>query len=418
MNIYLIIIIAALLVDFFLQNLARYLNNKALVAPLPQEFKDICDEDEYLKSKEYTKTKNRYALFVSTFNLLLILGFILLGGFNYLDLFARHFQFSTVITGIIFFGTLYIIYDLISLPLSLYYTFVIEERFNFNRTTAKTFILDKIKSYIILAILGSAIMGLLFYLFEKFQYHAWFYCWIVVSAFILLAQPLFNLVIAPLFNKFSPLNDGDLKDGIESYSRKVNFPLKEISVMDGSKRSAHSNAYFSGLFKKRIALFDTLIEKHSTSELISIIGHEVGHYKKKHITKGIFISIIHTGVLFYILSFFIKNQSLFEAFKMEHTSIYASFLFFSLLYSPVELILSLLTNYISRKHEYEADEFAAKTTGSAEPMIIALKKLAVSNLSNLTPHPFAVFLNYSHPPVLDRIHRLQVIAPAKQNDRL
>ena len=407
MNIYLIIILIALVGEFVLQSIVRYLNLRALDTQLPDEFKDFYDEEKYSKSQEYTREQTKFGYVLSTFNIVLILAFIILGGFNYIDTFARGFNFSPILTGLMFFGVLYFAQDIISIPFSVYSNFVIEEKFGFNKMTPKTFVLDKIKSYLLIVVLGSILLGGILFFFEKAGNCAWLYTWALVSFFIVIAQPIYTLIIAPMFNKFTPLEDSELKESIEHYAQKVQFPLKEICVMDGSKRSAHSNAYFSGFGKKRIALFDTLIEKHSISELIAVIAHEVGHYKKRHIIKGMFISIVHTGILFYLLSLFINSKGLFEAFRMDHISVYAGLVFFALLYSPIEIVLSVLMNYLSRKHEYEADGFAAETTESANAMILGLKNLYVSNLGNLTPHPLNVVLNYSHPPVLERIKALR-----------
>ncbi len=406
MNIYLIIILTALCLQFLLQTIVRILNIKALSPILPEEFKGFFDAQKYGRSQEYTKTNAYFNQVLSTFSFLLIIGFILLGGFNYIDLFVRSLVSSPIIKGLVFMGMLYLINDLVLLPFSIYHTFVIEEKFGFNKTTAKTFIIDKLKSYLLLIVIGGPILALLFLFFQKTGSYAWILAWGLVALFMVLIQPLFTLVIAPLFNKFTPLEPGDLKSAIENYAQKVNFSLKEIDVMDGSKRSSHSNAYFSGIGKKRIALFDTLIAKHSVKELLSIVAHEVGHYKKHHIIKNTIIGIVHTGILFFLLSIFMKNQELFAAFKMQHISIYASFIFFALLYSPVEMVLSIFLNWLSRKYEYEADNFAAQTTQDPESMILALKNLSVSNLSNLTPHPWHVFLNYSHPTVLQRINAI------------
>jgi len=408
MNIYLIIILIALIGEFILRSIVRYLNLRALDTKLPDEFNGFYDAEKYSKSQEYTRVQTKFEYVLSTFNIILIVAFIVLGGFNYIDTFVRGFNFSPILTGLMFFGILYFAQDIISIPFSVYDNFVIEEKFGFNKMTLKTFILDKIKSYFLIIVLGSILLGGILLFFEKTGTYAWLYAWALVSFFIVIAQPIYTLLIAPMFNKFTPLEDDELKESIEDYAQKVKFPLKEICVMDGSKRSAHSNAYFSGFGKKRIALFDTLLEKHSISELVAVIAHEVGHYKKRHIIKGMFISIIHTGILFYLLSFFINSKGLFEAFKMgENISVYAGLVFFALLYSPIELILSVLMNSLSRKYEYEADAFAAETTESADAMVLGLKNLYVSNLENLTPHPLNVVLNYSHPPVLERIRALR-----------
>jgi len=408
MNIYLGIILAALLVDYFLHALSRFLDLKNLSTNLPDEFIDHYSSEEYARSQEYLRENTRFSYFTSSFDLMVILLVIFLGIFNILDLWIRDFGFSPLISGLIFFGVLFFIQDIISTPFSLYRTFVIEEKFGFNKTTPKTYILDKLKGYMLLLILGSMVLSLILYFFESFGDVAWLYAWMVMSAFLVLVQPLFTLVIAPMFNTFTPLEDGELKDKINQFARQVNFPISRIDVMDGSRRSSKANAYFSGLGKnKRIALFDTLIKKHSVDELVSIIAHEVGHYKKKHNIKGIVLGVIQTGIMFFMLSIFLNNSQLFAAFRMDNLSVYASLVFFSILYSPIELIMSFAGNAISRKHEFEADAFARKSIGTGEHLIEGLKKLTVTNLGNLTPHPLTVWLSYSHPPVLNRIISLR-----------
>ena len=407
MNIYLALILTALIGEFVLRSVARYLNLKTVDGKLPAEFKGFYDEEKYSQSQEYMKANTKFAYVSSTFDMVLIVGFILLGGFNFVDQLIRGFELAPMLSGLLFFGVLYFAQDIISMPFTLYRHFVIEERFGFNQMTAKTFVLDKLKAYLLGVILGAIVLGSILFFFEKTGTYAWLYAWGVVSCFILILQPLYTTVIAPLFNKFTPLEDGELRDAMEAYAEQVRFPVKEICVMDGSRRSAHTNAYFSGFIKKRIALFDTLIEAHSTAELVAIIAHEVGHYKRKHILKGMIFSIIHIGVLFFMLSLFIDNRGLFDAFQMEAVSVYAGLLFFSLLYSPIELVLSIAMNVVSRKYEYEADAFATETTESAESLILALKNLSVFNLGHLTPHRLTVMLNYSHPPVLQRIAALR-----------
>lgn len=407
MNIYLWIIVAALLLDFFLHTLSRFLDHKNLSLELPVEFKGYYSSEEYARSQKYLKENTRFSYLTSAFDLLLILFVIFFGLFNTVDLWLRGFGFSSFVTGLMFFGVLFFIQDIIGTPFSLYRTFIIEEKFGFNKTSPKTYIMDKIKGYFLLIILGGIILSLILFFFERLGPFAWFYAWLVLSGFLILIQPLFTLFIAPMFNKFTPLEDGELKNRINNFAQGVNFPIGRIDVMDGSRRSSKANAYFSGLGKnKRIALFDTLIEKHSIDELVSIIAHEIGHYKKRHNIKGIVLGVLQTGIMFFLLSIFLNNPELFGAFKMENLSIYASFLFFSLLYSPVELIISFVGNKISRIHEFEADAFAHKSIGTGKHLIEGLKKLTVTNLGNLTPHPFTVWLSYSHPPVLDRIRAL------------
>ena len=303
MNIYLLIILAAIIGEYALQTSARLLNLKALNPALPGEFEGFYDATEYRRSQEYTQAKTTFSNLASTFNTALIIGFILFGGFNLVDTFARGYGLSPLSTGLLFFASLFVLSDLINTPFSLYSTFVIEERFGFNRTTPKTYLLDKLKGYVLMAILGGGILSCILYFFQELGSLAWLYAWSIVTAFIVAMPPLFTSVIAPLFNKFEPLEEGDLKEALSSYASKVDFPLTGVFVMDGSKRSAKSNAYFTGFGKKkRIVLFDTLVQQHSTDELVAILAHEIGHYKRRHILKGIILSILQMGVLFFLLS--------------------------------------------------------------------------------------------------------------------
>ena len=411
MNIYLLIILSALIGEFLLRTLVRVLNLKALDPGLPNEFQGYYDEEKYARSQEYTRVNTRFAFFTTSFDLIVILVFILFGGFNFVDQIIRGFGLSTLPSGLAFFGILFFASDLISTPFSLYQNFVIEEDFGFNKMTLKTFILDKLKGYLLTLALGGVFLTAILFFFEKTGEYGWLYAWGIIGLFMILIQPLFTLVIAPMFNKFTPLEKGELRTAIENYAQKVKFPLSRIDVMDGSKRSAKSNAYFSGFGKqKRIALFDTLLEKHSNDEMVAILAHEVGHYKKHHIKVGILISILHTGLLFWLLSIFIDNSGLFEAFQMKEISVYGGLTFFMILYSPVELVLSVIMNAVSRRNEFQADAYSAKTTEKSEHLISGLKNLSVSNLGNLTPHSLSVLLDHSHPPVLERITALKKIA--------
>lgn len=411
MNIYLLIILSALIGEFLLRTLVRVLNLKALDPGLPNEFQGYYDEEKYARSQEYTRVNTRFAFFTTSFDLIVILVFILFGGFNFVDQIVRGFGLSTLPSGLAFFGILFFASDLISTPFSLYQNFVIEEDFGFNKMTLKTFILDKLKGYLLTLALGGVFLTAILFFFEKTGEYGWLYAWGIIGLFMILIQPLFTLVIAPMFNKFTPLEKGELRTAIENYAQKVGFPLSRIDVMDGSKRSAKSNAYFSGFGKqKRIALFDTLLEKHSNDEMVAILAHEVGHYKKHHIKVGILISILHTGLLFWLLSIFIDNPGLFEAFQMKEISVYGGLTFFMILYSPVELVLSVIMNAVSRRNEFQADAYSARTTEKSEHLISGLKNLSVSNLGNLTPHSLSVLLDHSHPPVLERITALKKIA--------
>ena len=407
MNIYLIAIPFILVFEYILSFIVRTLNIKALDPILPSEFEDTFDKDKYLKSQDYTRSNSKFAYITSTFSLILSLIFIFGGVYNTIDQYVISFGYSNIITGLLFFGLLTILTDLLSLPFSLYSTFVIEERFGFNKTTLNTFFMDKLKGYFLMILLGAPILYLLLYFFNEFTDYAWFYAWLLLTLFSLVMQPIFNIFIAPMFNKFTPLPEGKLLDKIQDYLKKVDFPVKKLEIMDGSRRSSHSNAYFSGMGKnKRIALFDTLVEQMDDDEIVAVIAHEVGHYKLKHVHIGIILSSIQSAIMFYILSWFIMNPDLFEVFGMENLSIYASLLFFTILYTPISMIMGFVFSFISRKNEFAADEYSAKTYNMPDKLITSLKKMSKENLSNLTPHWLNVMLNYSHPPVLERIKAL------------
>jgi STE24 endopeptidase len=411
MNIYAIIILVTLLADYILNLVADRLNIRALRNDLPDEFKDDFDDKQYQKAQDYTRVRTRFGMITSTFNLVLVLGFWFSGGFNWLDQIVRSWNLSTLVTGLVYIALLMIARTLLSLPFELYSTFVIEERFGFNRTTLKTFVADHLKGFALAVLLGGPVLAGVLAFFQYAGSLAWLYCWIVTTIFTLFIQFIAPRWIMPLFNKFNPIEEGELKERILNYADSVDFSLQGVYIMDGSRRSSKSNAFFTGFGRnKRIALFDTLVNKHTPTELVTVLAHEIGHYKKKHIIKGMVMSIAHSGVLFYLLSIFITHQGLFDAFYMDQMSIYAGLIFFGMLYAPIELILSILMGLLSRKHEYEADRFAVETTKAPETFIKTLKRLSVDNLSNLTPHPFYVFLNYSHPPVLERIRHIRKVA--------
>ncbi len=408
MNIYLIIILSAIAVDLILDLSSKYLNLTSLSKKLPSEFEGVYDEDTYSKSQEYTRVVTRFGFITGAFDLVVTLVFWFSGGFNWLDQIVRAWAFGELITGLLFIILLMVTKSIISLPFSIYSTFVIEERFGFNKTTPKTFIVDMLKGMALGAIIGIPVLAGILSFFMFTGSLSWLYAWGAVTIFTLVMQYVAPTWIMPIFNKFTPLEEGELRTAIENYTVKVDFPLQGLFVIDGSKRSSKSNAFFTGFGKnKRVALYDTLIENHTNEELVAVLAHEIGHYKKKHIIKGMITSILHTGVLFYLLSVFLNVEGLFDAFYMENMSVYAGLIFFGMLYAPIEMILSIFMQMSSRKHEFEADAFAAETTGKPEDMISTLKKLSKDNLSNLTPHPFYVFLNYSHPPVLQRINAIR-----------
>ncbi len=401
---YYLIIIFALAVEYLLSTVSSILDMGNIVEEVPADFQDVYDREKYARSQSYLRDRTRFGIFSSTFSLLLILVVIHTGLFGVLDQFVRVQTNQPILAGLLFFGIIFIIQDIISLPFSIYSTFVIEEKFEFNRTTPKTFVIDKLKGYALTVILGSAVIVPILFFFERFGPRGWWIAWALVTLFMIAVQPLFVHVIAPLFNKFTPLEEGELRTAIEEYSEKVKFPIGRIDVMDGSKRSGHSNAYFSGLGKsRRIALFDTLLEKHTTEEIISVVVHEVGHYKRKHIIKGTALGILETGVMLFIFNLIMKDAALFAVFGVSDISVYGGLVFFAMLYAPVSMITSLLTTAVSRKNEFEADTFSLETTKNPQALVNMLKGLAANNLAHLTPHPLKVFLSYSHPPVISRI---------------
>jgi STE24 endopeptidase len=410
MNVFSIVILIALTLEFVLELVANLLNLKALKLKLPTMLEGVYKAEEYRRSQQYIRTTTRFGLVRGTFTLLLLLAFWFSGGFNYLDQIIRAWGFVPIISGLLYIGILGLVYSLLTLPFSIYRTFVIEERFGFNRTTAHTFFLDQVKELGLALIVGGPILIGILALFEYAGTSAWLYCWVAVIIFISVMQYIAPTWIMPLFNKFTPMKSEELKEAILKYAHSVNFPINNVLVMDGSRRSSKSNAFFTGFgINKRIALYDTLIEKHNIPEIVAVLAHEIGHYKKKHILQGLIINILHTGILLFLLSLFLGSPGLYQAFYMTKQSIYTGLLFFSLLYTPIELVLSVAMQMISRRNEYAADRFAVKTLNEPSNLVDALKKLSATNLSNLTPHPFYVFLNYSHPPLLERVQAIQDI---------
>lgn len=394
--------------EYILSTVSSILNMNSITKSIPDGFQDHYNEDKYFKSQAYLKDKTRFGLLSGTFSLILTLVVIHIGVFGDLDLYVREYASNPIIAGLLFFGILFIISDFLNLPFSLYSTFVIEEKYGFNKTTVQTFLIDKLKGYGLTIVLGSLVMVPVLYFFNTYGSNAWWIAWGLITAFIIAVQPLFVHVIAPMFNTFTPLEEGELRTSIEDFANQVNFPIGRIDVMDGSRRSAHSNAYFSGFGKsRRIALFDTLLDKHSTDEIVSVVAHEVGHFKKKHIITGTALGILETGLMLFIFNYFITDIELFKVFGVEKASSYCGLIFFGMLYSPVSIVTSIFTTALSRKNEFEADEYALETTKKEEPLISMLKGLAASNLSHLTPHPLMVFLSYSHPPVSERIRAVQ-----------
>ena len=408
MNTISLIILVALIFDFILNGVADYLNLKNLHHELPEAFQGVYDPERYRQSQQYLKVNTHFGWVSGTFNVILILVFWFGRGFPLLDEWVRTFNYGPVITGLIYMGILIAVKALLSLPFSVYGTFVIEERFGFNQTTWPTFLMDTAKGVGLAILLGTPLLAGILAFFEYAGGNAWWYCWIAVTLYMLGVQFIAPTWIMPLFNKFTPLEEGELKSAILSYAGSINFPIENIYVMDGSRRSSKSNAFFTGFGRhRRIVLFDTLIKQHTVAELLAVLAHEMGHYKKRHILQSLALSILQVGVMLYLLSIFISYQGLFNAFYMPHQSVYAGLIFFGMLYSPIGFFIGLFMQMLSRRNENEADRFSVETTHDPKSMVNALKKLSMHNLSNLSPHPLYVFLNYSHPPVLERIRAIQ-----------
>lgn len=403
------LIVGILIFDYLLELVLDFLNSTRRSEALPAELEGIYDVEKYKKAQDYERTKTRFGILTSTVSLAVMLLALSLGGFAWLDQLVRQYTSNPILMALFFFGVLGLAADLLSTPFSVYSTFVIEEQFGFNKTTPKTFILDKVKGWFLSLIIGGGLVALVTWIYEVTGSWFWMLAWGVMGFFIVFMTMFYSNIIVPLFNKQTPLEEGQLRSAIESFAEKVRFKLKNIFVMDGSKRSTKANAYFTGLgAKKRIVLFDTLIKDQTTDELVAVLAHEVGHYKKKHTLAGTVLSLLQIGLMLYILSLFIGIPELSMALGAAEGSFHMGILAFGLLYSPLSLVLGLIMNFISRKNEYAADRYAGENFNPA-PLKEALKKLSVNHLSNLTPHPAYVFFHYSHPPLLQRLKALDKI---------
>lgn len=406
-NVLFYIIIGIIIIDYILERFLDYLNSRKWSADLPVELQDVYDAEQYKKSQEYKKANDRFSFITSTFSFVLLLFMLIFNGFSLVDEWSRKLTDHPILVALVFFGILALAFELLSLPFSIYDTFVIEEKFGFNRTTPKIFLLDKIKGLLLGAVIGGVILSLVIFFYQITTDLFWIYAWILVTLFSVFMTMFYSTLIVPLFNKQTPLESGELRNEIEKFADKAGFKIDNIFVIDGSKRSTKSNAYFTGLgSKKRIVLYDTLIKDLNTNEIVSVLAHEIGHYKKKHTVIGLINGIIQTGITLYIFSLLINNPQLSAALGVSEPSFHISLVAFGILYSPISMVSGLLLNYISRKHEYAADEYT-KESFNGEVLISALKKLTSKNLSNLTPHPLYVFFHYSHPTLLQRIRALR-----------
>ena len=405
------IIVCVLILDFMIRSYATLLNLRSLRSRVPEELDDIYEAEGYRQSQEYIRVQSRFGLTISAVKLIGSLVFWFVGGFNYVDQAVRLIGWNEITNGILFFGIFAVATALINIPIDLYATFVIEERFGFNKTNYKTFFFDAFKSIILSAVIGIPILSGVLFFFDYTGSFSWLYAWVFAAGITLVISVVGPIWIMPIFNKFTPLEPGELRDAIIGYTKSVDFTYGNTYVIDGSKRSAHSNAFFTGFGKtKRIALFDTLIEQLSVDEIVSVIAHEVGHNKKKHTISGMALGMAHVGVLLFVFSLVMESHVLFDAFFMDEVSIYASLMFFGFMLTPMELLISPAIQFISRRHEYQADQWAVATTSDAQTLSSGLKKLAAKNLSNLSPHPFFVLLNYSHPPLLSRLNAIRTVS--------
>ncbi|RLD85025.1 MAG: M48 family peptidase [Bacteroidetes bacterium] len=406
-NILFYILIAFIIIDYAVDKIIDHLNAKHFDDKVPEELNDVYDEKEYLKSQAYKKENYKFSLYTSTFSIVVTLAFFLFKGFAWVDQIARNITDNEIFVTLIFFGIIMLANDFISTPFSYYHTFVIEEKYGFNKSTKKLFFTDKLKGWLLSTLLGGGILALIAWFYQKTGDYFWMYTWLFIAVFSIFMTLFYSSLIVPLFNKQTPLENGELRSKIEDFAKKVGFKLDNIFVIDGSKRSTKANAYFSGFGpKKRIVLYDTLIDDLDTNEIVGVLAHEVGHYKKKHVFINMLLSILLTGFTLYILSLLIGNSLLSQALSVEKPSFHIGLIAFGVLYSPISEITGIIMNYISRKFEYQADNFA-KEFYDGGSLVSSLKKLSKNSLSNLTPHKASVFVHYSHPTLLQRVVNLK-----------
>lgn len=400
------IIIGILVFNFLFDKILDSINAKRFQDPVPNELEDVYDAEAYAKSQAYKNEKHRFGKLTSSVSIIATLLFFFFDGFAYIDEIARSFSENSMVIALIFFGIIMGASDILGTPFSYYNTFVIEEKYGFNKTTRKTFIFDKIKGWFMAAAIGGGLLAVIIWFYESTGANFWLYAWAIVTVFSVFMNMFYARLIVPLFNKQTPLGDGSLRTQIERYATRVGFNLKNIFVIDGSKRSTKANAYFSGFGReKRITLYDTLINDLEEEEIVAVLAHEVGHYKRKHIIYNLGASVITTGFTLWLLSLLVGNATLSAALGVSQPSFHIGLIAFGVLYTPISEITGLLMNYLSRKFEYQADDYA-KSTYAALPLISALKKLSKNSLSNLTPHPAYVFMHYSHPTLLQRFKNL------------
>lgn len=400
------ILVAILSISFIVDRFISRLNASHFDNEIPEILNDVYEKEAYLKSQAYKKENAKFSSVTSSFTFVVTIVFLFLDGFKFVDEFVRQFSSNEIVITLLFFGVIMIGLDIITTPFSYYRIFIIEEKFGFNKTTRKIFWIDKIKGWGLTIVIGGLILGIITWFYLQTENQFWIYTWLFITAFSVFVNFFYSKLIVPIFNKQTPLEDGSLKIAIENYAKSVGFQLSNIFVIDGSKRSTKANAYFSGFgAQKRITLYDTLIHELNEDEIVAVLAHEVGHYKRKHIIFNLISSIALTGFSLFVLSLLIKSPMLSAALGVENPSFHIGLIAFGILYSPISEITGLLMNYVSRTFEYQADDFA-KETFSAAPLISSLKKLSKNSLSNLTPHPLYVKIHYSHPTLYQRVEHL------------
>lgn len=400
------IIIAILIIDFAIDKIISYLNAKHFDDKIPNELADVYNEKEYFQSQAYKKENYRFSLLRSGFTMMLTLFFFIFEGFAWVDNVARSFSTDEITVALIFFGIIMIGSEILSIPFSYYHTFIIEEKYGFNKTSKRLFIVDKLKGLLLSATIGGGVLAIIIWFYQMTGDYFWAYTWLFIGVFTIFVTMFYSSLIVPLFNKQSPLEEGELKDAIFAFSKKTGFTVNNIYVIDGSKRSTKANAYFSGFGgRKRIVLYDTLINDLDTEEIVAVLAHEIGHYKKKHVLINMALSLLVTGITLYIFSLFIDNALLSKALSVDIPSFHIGLITFGILYSPISEVTGIFMNMISRKFEYQADDFA-KNQYNGSSLVSSLKKLSKNSLSNLTPHRANVFIHYSHPTLLQRVRNL------------
>ena len=401
------LLLGILIFGFLMPKILEYLQVSMPKQPVPPVRAEYLTEAKLVEAKSYQKDNFKFKLITSSFTFLLTFLFITQGWFGQIDSWIGGLGFSPFLNSLLFFGLVFIASDILSLPFDYYSTFVIEEKYGFNKTTLATFFSDKLIAYLLSLLVGGGLLLVFLWLIHTMGPNFWWQFWIIASVFMVLVNVGYTAWIIPLFNTLTPLAEGEVRDKLLQYAAKVNFSVKHIFVMDGSRRSAKANAFFSGLGKqKKVVLYDTLLEQHPPEELVAVLAHEIGHYKKKHLKWGMLVSVVEVGLLLFLLGQVVFSETMSLALGGTTLSVPLNIIGFTMLFAPLSMVMGIGMNWLSRKHEFEADAYAKETFGG-KPLAEALKTLSVKSLSTIHPHPWYVFVNYSHPPLLERLERLE-----------